>query len=159
MVEGGESRFALNSPSHTFYQPGGTRNGELFLRKQRLTSTMLDNLKRDAVRVTLQLVSYRDEDKSNSQGSTLHQVNGKTTAKPNQFYYLRCSAFNATGWYRFMWNSILSLRISQSRPKYWFYRYLLLHWSTSMSKGACPRYQWDEWKAMLQSKSRSQSAS
>jgi hypothetical protein len=59
---------------------------------------MLDNLKIDAIQVSLSLVQpQEDEGGVEGEGEELPLINGKVYAQPTEFYALQCSAVNATG--------------------------------------------------------------
>jgi len=77
-------------------EPGGTRFGELSLRQQRLTRPMLDALHTDAVRVSMGLVQYEDDNTSGEGNALLPAKNGKVAALANKFLYLRARVTNMT---------------------------------------------------------------
>lgn len=76
-------------------EPGGSRHGELSLRRQRLTGPMKDNLKTDPIRVNVDLIQHMEKD-GQEEFSPIPAINGKVYAQPTEFYNIRCRAYNAT---------------------------------------------------------------
>ena len=59
---------------------------------------MMQNLKTDPVRVTLELVKYPDEG-AGSEGEVISPINGRIHTQPTHFHAIKCRAFNAAGSY------------------------------------------------------------
>jgi trafficking protein particle complex subunit 9 len=79
--------------THSAYQVGGTRSGDLSLRRQRLTLPMLETLRTETARVQTSLVRYE----SSSEGRTLQPVpkRGDKYLPPlNEFVYLGIKVTN-----------------------------------------------------------------
>ncbi|KAG8836757.1 hypothetical protein FRC18_010798 [Serendipita sp. 400] len=86
----------FNSITARWKEPGGSRNGDLSLRKQRLTAPMMENLKTDPVRVNVTLLQQIEDGEDSREEKPIPPINGKVYAQPTQFHIIRCSVFNAT---------------------------------------------------------------
>jgi len=64
---------------------------------------MLDTLRTDAVRVSMGLVQYEDDNNSSEGIPLLPAKNGKVTALPNKFLYLRTRITNMTCMSNLLW--------------------------------------------------------
>ncbi|KAG8813731.1 hypothetical protein FRC17_001450 [Serendipita sp. 399] len=86
----------FNSITARWKEPGGSRHGELSLRKQRLTAPMMENLKTDPVHVSVTLLQQIEDSEGSFEEKPIPTINGKVYAQPTQFHTIRCNAFNAT---------------------------------------------------------------
>lgn len=78
----------------TGFQSGGTRSGELSLRKQRLTLPMLEALRTETARVEMSLLSY-DEDRTVP--VPIDPSGSKSLPPPHEFVYLQTRVTNLSG--------------------------------------------------------------
>lgn len=81
----------MNLTPHGF-QAGGIRSGNLSLRQQRMTLSMLETLRTESTRVTMSLVRYNDDDPPTEQA--IPRIGGKYIPLPNEFVYLRTHVIN-----------------------------------------------------------------